>query len=65
MPIHRFYDFSIVKVSVISLPELLSEKLARYRRASLARNLYDLATCATLPFDQSLLRRMTYMKNLE
>lgn len=43
--------------------EVLSEKLARYRRASLARDLYDLAWFARGgPIDERLVRRLTVLK---
>ncbi len=43
--------------------EVLSEKLARYRRASLARDLYDLAWFARGgPLDESLIRPLTVLK---
>ena len=46
-----------------ALPEeVISEKLARYRRASLARDLYDLAWFASRPFDEALVRRLTVLK---
>jgi predicted nucleotidyltransferase component of viral defense system len=62
LPIHRAYDFELVKTPVIAIEELLAEKLARYRRDSLARDLYDLAWFSTRPFDEALVRRLTVLK---
>lgn len=42
LPIHKQYSFQLPPTPVIRVPELLAEKLARYTRASLARDLYDL-----------------------
>ncbi len=62
MPIHRAYDFELPRTPVIAIEELLAEKLARYRRDSLARDLYDFAWLSTRPFDKPLVRRMTVLK---
>ncbi len=42
LPIHDRYDFRLPSAPVIRVEEAVSEKLARYRRVSLARDLYDL-----------------------
>lgn len=42
LPIHRRYDVTVPATPVISIEEAIAEKLARYRRVSLARDLYDL-----------------------
>lgn len=62
LPIHKRYDVVIQSIPVMALEEQISEKLARYRRASLARDLYDLAWCAGRPFDEALVRRMWVLK---
>jgi predicted nucleotidyltransferase component of viral defense system len=62
MPIHRAYGFSLRATPVITIEELLSEKLARYRRDSLARDLYDLAWFSSRAFDEALVRRLTVLK---
>lgn len=62
MPIHRAYRFQPHRTPVIQVEELLAEKLARYRRDSLARDLYDLAWFSSRPFDESLVRRLTILK---
>ena len=46
----------------MALEEQIAEKLARYRRASLARDLYDLAWCAERTFDEPLVRRLWVLK---
>lgn len=62
-PIHDRYDFTIPQIPVMRVEEVLSEKLARYRRASLARDLYDLAWFARGgPIDERLVRRLTVLK---
>lgn len=43
LPIHRCYDIELPVVPTARVEEIIAEKLARYRRHSLARDLYDLA----------------------
>lgn len=63
LPIHRRYEFSIpLLVTTPQVEEVIAEKLARYRRSSLARDLYDLAWLASRPFNESLVRRITVLK---
>ncbi len=62
MPVHRAYGIPLRPTSVIRLEELLAEKLARYRRDSLARDLYDLAWFSTRAFDEALVRRLAVLK---
>lgn len=62
LPIHRGYDFTLGETPVIALEELLAEKLARYRRDSLARDLYDLAWFSDRPFNEALVRRLMVLK---
>jgi hypothetical protein len=45
------------------LEEVMAEKLARYRRTSLARDLYDLQWCADQSFDEALVRRLWILKS--
>ena len=42
LPIHDRYDFTMPPTPVVRVEEAVAEKLARYRRVSLARDLYDL-----------------------
>ena len=62
MPIHRAYAIPLRATAVIRTEELLAEKLARYRRDSLARDLYDLAWFSARTFDEALVRRLTVLK---
>lgn len=63
LPIHNRYDIDLPEIPVIRLEEVMAEKLARYRRTSLARDLYDLAWCADQLFDETLVRRLWVMKS--
>ena len=42
LPIHRQYDFTLPELPVVRTEEAIAEKLARFRRVSLARDLFDL-----------------------
>lgn len=58
MPIHDRYAFSVPPTPVVRVEEAIAEKLARYRRVSLARDLYDLQWFgSTGAFDRPLVRR--------
>ena len=62
LPIHQRYDFPLPPIPAARVEEIIAEKLARYRRASLARDLYDLAWFAARPFGEALVRRLTVLK---
>lgn len=62
LPIHDRYSFRLPPTPVMRLEEVLAEKLARFRRTSLARDLFDLAHAADRIFDAALLRRLTVLK---
>jgi len=62
LPIHQRYGFALPPIPTSRTEEVIAEKLARYRRGSLARDLYDLAWLASRPFDESLVRRLTTLK---
>lgn len=62
LPVHERYDFAMPRVPAAQAEEVIAEKLARYRRSSLARDLYDLAWFAARPFDEELVRRLTVLK---
>ena len=63
LPIHERYDFTLPPTPVVRVDEAVSEKLARYRRVSLARDLYDLQWFATSHvLDESLTRRLWVLK---
>lgn len=62
MPIHQRYEFPMAAIPAARLEETIGEKLARYRRGSLARDLYDLAWVSAKPFDEALVRHLMVMK---
>jgi predicted nucleotidyltransferase component of viral defense system len=62
IPVHRAYDFDLPALPVIAEAEACAEKLARYRRASLGRDVYDLAQFAGRAIDEPLVRRLWVLK---
>jgi uncharacterized protein len=63
LPIHDRYDFVLPPTPVVRVEEAVAEKLARYRRVSLARDLYDLQWFATSRvLDEALTRRLWVLK---
>jgi len=63
MPIHDRYAFTVPPTPVVRVEEAIAEKLARYRRVSLARDLYDLQWFgSTGAFDRPLVRRLWVLK---
>lgn len=62
LPIHRAYDIDLPTVPVIAEAEACAEKLARYRRVALGRDVYDLAQFATRPMNEPLVRRLWVLK---
>jgi len=62
MPIHAIYSFAMPALPVVNQNEAIAEKLARFRRVDLARDLYDLAWYAERPFNESLVRRLWVLK---
>ena len=62
LPIHRAYDIDLPAVPVIGEAEACAEKLARYRRVALGRDVYDLAQFATRPMNEPLVRRLWVLK---
>jgi predicted nucleotidyltransferase component of viral defense system len=64
LPIHARYDFTLAATPVVKSEEAVSEKLARYHRVSLARDLYDLQWFATAGvLDEVVVRRLWVLKN--
>jgi uncharacterized protein len=61
-PIHRAYALTLPTLPVIAEAEACAEKLARYRRTPLARDLYDLAQFAGRPINEPLVRRLWVLK---
>lgn len=62
LPIHQRYDFELPSIPAATVEEVIAEKLARYRRTSLARDLYDLAWLANRSFDEARVRTLTALK---
>jgi uncharacterized protein len=62
MPIHQRYEFALPTIPLSTVEEMIADKLARFRRDSLARDLYDLAWFASRRFDESLVRRLLVLK---
>lgn len=63
LPIHDRYDFDLSPTPVVRVEEAVAEKLARYRRVSLARDLYDLQWYAMAgSMEQAMVRRLWVLK---
>ncbi len=62
LPVHRGYEMSLPSLPVIAEAEACAEKLARYRRTALGRDVYDLAQMASRPIDEPLVRRLWVLK---
>jgi uncharacterized protein len=62
LPIHKQYGFDLPTVPVVSEAEACAEKLARYRRVSLGRDLYDLNHFAGHAMNEDLVRRLWVLK---
>jgi predicted nucleotidyltransferase component of viral defense system len=62
MPIRQCYEFALPVIPMSRVEEMIADKLARFRRDSLARDLYDLAWFASRPFDEPLVRRLLVLK---
>lgn len=62
LPVHHAYDVTLPALPVIAEAEACAEKLARYRRTALQRDLYDLSRFAARPMDERLVRRLWVLK---
>ena len=62
LPVHRVYDIELPELPVIAEAEACAEKLARYRRVALGRDVYDLAQFASGAIDEALVRRLWVLK---
>lgn len=62
LPVHRVYGITLPGLPVIAEAEACAEKLARYRRVALGRDVYDLAQFATGAMDETLVRRLWVLK---
>lgn len=60
--VHRHYDLELPALPVISEAEACAEKLARYRRVALGRDVYDLAQFAQRAMDEQVVRRLWVLK---
>ena len=58
LPIHRHYEITLPILPVVAETEACAEKLARYRRVALARDLYDLYQFTRRTLDEALVRRL-------
>ena len=62
LPIHKQYGFALPALPVVAEAEACAEKLARYRRVALGRDLYDLHQFANRTIDEPLVRRLWVLK---
>jgi uncharacterized protein len=63
LAVHGRYEMVLPALPVVRVEEAIAEKLARYRRVSLARDLYDLHWFSLQgAFDQALVRRLWVLK---
>lgn len=62
LPVHKSYDFALPELPVVAEPEACAEKLARYRRIALGRDVYDLNHFANRQIDEPLVRRLWVLK---
>ena len=62
LSVHRAYEIELPELPVIAGAEACAEKLARYRRVALGRDVYDLAQFASGAMDEALVRRLWVLK---
>ena len=62
LSIHRVYEIALPELPVIAEAEACAEKLARYRRVVLGRDVYGLAQFASGAMDEALVRRLWVLK---
>jgi predicted nucleotidyltransferase component of viral defense system len=62
LPVHKAYEVQLPSLPVIAEAEACAEKLARYRRTALGRDVYDLAKFAGRTVDESMVRRLWVLK---
>jgi uncharacterized protein len=60
--VHRGYEIALPALPVIAEAEACAEKLARYRRTALGRDVYDLARMADRQINEPLVRRLWVLK---
>lgn len=62
LAIHKHYGFELPALPVVAEAEACAEKLARYRRVALGRDLYDLNHFASRTINEALVRRLWILK---
>ncbi|MGH3301336.1 MAG: nucleotidyl transferase AbiEii/AbiGii toxin family protein [Streptosporangiaceae bacterium] len=62
LPVHRAYEIEMPRLPVIAETEACAEKLARYRRTALQRDVYDLSRFAGRAMNEALVRRIWVLK---
>ncbi|MGH8995706.1 MAG: nucleotidyl transferase AbiEii/AbiGii toxin family protein [Acidimicrobiales bacterium] len=62
LPVHRAYEVELRRLPVIAEAEACAEKLARYRRTALQRDVYDLSRFAGRAINEVLVRRVWVLK---
>jgi predicted nucleotidyltransferase component of viral defense system len=60
--VHKSYGFDLSTLPVIAEAEACAEKLARYRRVALGRDLFDLDQFAGRRIDEPVVRRLWVLK---
>jgi hypothetical protein len=60
--VQRGYEIRLPELPVIAESEACAEKLARYRRVALGRDVYDLAQFSERPINEALVRRLWVLK---
>jgi predicted nucleotidyltransferase component of viral defense system len=58
----RLLPFAPADITCLALPEIIAEKIRACYQRNKARDIYDLGTFATRPFDQPLIRRLVVLK---
>lgn len=58
----RHLPFEPVEIACMSLSEIIAEKIRACYQRNKARDIYDLGTFATRPFNQPLIRRLVVLK---
>jgi hypothetical protein len=62
LPTHRGYELELPALPVIAETEACAEKLARYRRIAVQRDLYHLSRFAQRPINEPAVRRLWVLK---
>lgn len=62
LPVHSGYEFSMPPIPTPAIEESIAEKLAAWRRRHKMRDLYDLALFGRGSLNESLIRRLLFLK---